>query len=293
LPSNAGVVDRSNGNLAGPTLSKQGWKEFMSPRARILLLGVLSATVPFALSAADKPAAPAAAAAAKEPAAKAPASKESAAKDPRVEIAAKIPGAKPEELRMSPIPGVYELARGTDIAYVSNDGKYALVGDLYDMDSNVNLTEKTRRNERVKLMSSVPDSQTVVFSPKDPKYTISVFTDVDCGYCRKLHSQIADYNKLGIKVRYLLYPRSGPDTESWVKAEQVVCSKNPADSLTRAKRDEALTAPKHCPSSHVAEQYELGQEVGISGTPAIVLANGELLPGYLPPQSLAKHLQAK
>jgi thiol:disulfide interchange protein DsbC len=260
----------------------------MSPRARILLLGVLSATVPFALSAADKPAAPATSAAAKEPA-----SKEAASKDPRVEIAAKIPGAKPEELRVSPIPGVYELARGTDIAYVSSDGKYALVGDLYEMNSNVNLTENSRRTERVKMMASVPDAETIVFSPKDPKYTVSVFTDVDCGYCRKLHSQIAEYNKLGIKVRYLLFPRTGPDTESWEKAEQVVCSKNPAESLTRAKRDEAISAPKHCASSHVAEQYELGKEVGLRGTPAIVLASGEMLPGYLPPQSLVKHLQAK
>jgi thiol:disulfide interchange protein DsbC len=189
------------------------------------------------------------------------------------------------------VPGVYELARGTDIAYVSADGKYALVGDLYEMSSNVNLTENARRTERVKLMATVPDSETVVFSPKDPKYTISVFTDVDCGYCRKLHSQIADYNKLGIKVRYLLFPRTGPNSESWEKAEQVACSKNPGDSLTRAKRDEPLAAPKHCPSSHVAEQYELGKEVGIRGTPAIILASGEMLPGYLSPQALAGHLK--
>jgi len=266
----------------------------MSPRARIVLLGFLSATVSLASIAADKPA-PAAAAARESASAPAreSASKEAASKDPRVELAAKIPGAKPEELRATPIPGVYELARGTDIAYVSVDGKYALVGDLYEMSSNVNLTETARRNERVKLMAAVPDSETIVFSPKDPKYTVSVFTDVDCGYCRKLHSQIADYNKLGIKVRYLMFPRTGPDTESWEKAEQVVCSKNPAESLTKAKRDEAVAAPKHCPNSHVAEQYELGKEVGLRGTPAIVLASGEMLPGYLPPQALVKHLQAK
>jgi thiol:disulfide interchange protein DsbC len=161
------------------------------------------------------------------------------------------------------------------------------------MSSNVNLTESSRRTQRVKLMSAVPDSQTIIFSPKDPKYTISVFTDVDCSYCRKLHSQIADYNKLGIKVRYLMFPRTGPDTESWEKAEQVVCSKNPADSLTRAKRDEALSSPKSCASSHVAEQYELGKEVGLRGTPAIILADGEMLPGYLPPQTLVKHLQGR
>jgi thiol:disulfide interchange protein DsbC len=250
----------------------------MSPRSWILVLGLISATVPFTVSAQQKLAAPSAAA---------------VAKDPRAEIAAKIPGTKPEELRESPIPGVYELAKGTDIAYVSQDGKYAIAGDLYDMGSNSNLTEKTRRGERAKLLNGVPESQMVVFSPKDPKYTVSVFTDIDCGYCRKLHSQIAEYNRLGIKVRYLFYPRSGPNTESWEKAEEVWCSNNRGDAMTRAKRGEDIKAPKHCANSPIDRQYELGQEVGVRGTPAILLDNGEMLPGYLPPQMLAQHLKGK
>ena len=98
-----------------------------------------------------------------------------------------------------------------------------------------------------------------------------MFTDVDCSYCRKLHSQIADYNRLGIKVRYLFYPRSGPDTESWEKAEEVWCSSEPQRALTRAKRGEEITGPKHCAGSPVAREYAVGQEVGVRGTPAIVL----------------------
>src|SRR5690349_4909045 len=101
--------------------------------------------------------------------------------DPRVELASKIPGAKPDDLRQSPIPGIYQLTKGADIAYVTDDGKYAITGDLYDIASNDNLTEKTRRAERVKLIGAVPESQMVVFAPKDPKYTVTVFTDVDCG----------------------------------------------------------------------------------------------------------------
>ncbi|MBX5463840.1 MAG: DsbC family protein [Steroidobacteraceae bacterium] len=213
--------------------------------------------------------------------------------DPRVAIAAKIPGTKPDDLRESPIPGVYELTQGTDIAYISSDGRYAIAGDLYDVESNDNLTEKSRRAERVKLISSVPESEMVVFAPKDPKYAITVFTDVDCTYCRKLHSQINEYNRLGIKVRYMFFPRSGPDTESWEKANEVWCSKDRKEALTRAKRGEALNAPKHCPNSPVARQYALGQDVGVRGTPAIVLANGEMLPGYLPPAMLAQHLRQK
>ena len=262
----------------------------MSPRAWILLLGLVSATVPFTVSAADQPSAAGAAAAA--PAATAPATA-TTAKDPRAALAAKIPGAKAEELRASPIPGVYELARGTDIAYVSEDGKYAIAGDLFEMGTDRNLPENTRRAERLKLLATVPESQMVVFSPKDPKYTISVFTDVDCTYCRRLHSQMAEYNRLGIKVRYLFFPRTGPDTESWAKAEEVWCSTNRGEALTRAKRGEAISAPKTCANSPVAREYELGQDIGVRGTPAILLENGEMLPGYLPPQELAAHLKGK
>jgi thiol:disulfide interchange protein DsbC len=228
-------------------------------------------------------------------AAQAPAGKKAvtAATDPRVELASKLPGTKPDDLRESPIPGVYELTKGTDIAYVSNDGKYAISGDLFDVASNDNLTEKTRRAERMKLISALPESQMVVFAPKDPKYTVTVFTDIDCGYCRKLHSQMADYNRLGIKVRYLFFPRSGPDTESWEKAEQVWCSPNRSEAMTRAKRDEQIKGPKHCSGSPVAREYALGQDAGVRGTPAIVLDDGEMLPGYLPPAMLAQHLKKK
>jgi thiol:disulfide interchange protein DsbC len=143
----------------------------------------------------------------------------------------------------------------------------------------------------MKRIADVPESQMLVFSPKDPKYTITVFTDVDCAYCRKLHSQMAEYNRLGIKVRYLFYPRSGPDTESWEKAEEVWCSNNRADALTRAKRGEENVGPKHCGGSPVARQYALGQDLGVQGTPAIVLASGEMLPGYVPPAMLAQQLR--
>src|SRR4051812_41708900 len=130
----------------------------MSPRAWILILGLVSATSAITVSAADQPAAPPAAAAT------APAQDAAKDKDPRVALAKKIPGgAKPEELRASPIPGVYELARGTEIAYVSDDGKYAIAGDLFELASDKNLTETTRRSERVKMLAAVPESQMVVF----------------------------------------------------------------------------------------------------------------------------------
>jgi thiol:disulfide interchange protein DsbC len=240
----------------------------MASRAWILLAALAAGTAPFTVSAQMK-----------QPV------------DPRVEVAAKIPGTKPDELRATPIPGIYELTRSGDIAYVTSDGKYAIAGDLYDMASNDNLTEKTRRVERTKAIASVPETQMVVFQPKDPKYTVTVFTDVDCTYCRKLHSQISEYNRLGIKVRYMAYPRTGPDTEAWEKAEQVWCSSNRSEALTRAKHGEELKGPKQCAASPVAREYAIGQEVGVRGTPAIVLETGEMLPGYLPPAMLAQHLR--
>jgi thiol:disulfide interchange protein DsbC len=219
-----------------------------------------------------------------------PAQQPQAKADPRVEIASRIPGAHPDELRATPIPGVWELTRGTDIAYVSADGKYAISGDLYDLGSNNNLTEDHRRELRVKAIAAVPESEMLIFGPRDPKYTVTVFTDVDCPYCRKLHSQIGDYNRLGVRVRYLAFPRTGPNTASWTKAEQVWCSTDRNDALTRAKLGQALKT-KPCANNPVAREYALGQDFALQGTPAIVLPDGELLPGYVPPDVLVQHLK--
>jgi len=209
--------------------------------------------------------------------------------DPRAAIAKQL-GAHPDDLHTTPIQGIYEYAKGTEIAYVTADGKYAISGDLYDLKSNDDLTEQHRRELRAKLIAAVPENQMLIFSPKDPKYTVTVFTDVDCQYCRKLHSQIAEYNRLGIRVRYLLYPRTGPNTVSWTKAEQVWCSADRNDALTRAKLGQELKS-KPCGDNPVARTYALGQDFALQGTPAIVMADGDMLPGYVPPDVLAQHLK--
>ena len=122
----------------------------------------------------------------------------------------------------------------------------------------------------------------LVFSPKDPKYTVTVFTDIDCGYCRKLHSQIAEYNRLGIRVRYLFFPRTGPDTESWHKAEAVWCSKNRNDALTRAKNGEAMKSPK-CPTAIVERDYELGHKLASRARRRSSCRAAKCCPATLPP----------
>jgi len=210
--------------------------------------------------------------------------------DPRVAIAARIPGTTPEELRATPIPNLYELSHGADIAYVTADGKYAISGDLIDLPKNKDLTEEHRRDVRVKQIAAIPESEMVVFGQRDARYTVTVFTDVDCAYCRQLHSQIADYNRLGIRVRYLFYPRTGPNTSSWTKAEQVWCSDNRNEALTLAKLDRPLKA-KACANNPVARDYALGRDFGLQGTPSIVTPDGELIGGYLTPAQLLQELK--
>jgi thiol:disulfide interchange protein DsbC len=224
------------------------------------------------------------------PTAGAPVAATATAPDPRIAIAAKMAGVKPEDLHATPVPGVYELLRAGDAAYVSADGKYAIIGDLYETGSNNDLTEIRRRDLRLKLLAAIPEAQMVVFGPQNPKHTITVFTDMDCAYCRKLHSQITDYNKLGIKVRYIAYPRTGPNTSSWTKAEQVWCSADRKTALTEAKLGKDLQT-KVCQGNPVAKEYELGQQFNLQGTPTIILGNGEMVGGYLPPTDLAEALK--
>jgi thiol:disulfide interchange protein DsbC len=212
-----------------------------------------------------------------------------AAADPRIEIAKRL-GAKPEDIRPSQIPGIYEFAQGMDIGYVTSDGKYFFGGDLYDVESRRNLTDERRGESRRKLIASVPESEMIIFSPAATKYTVTVFTDIDCGYCRKLHSQIREYNNLGVRVRYMFYPRNGPGTESWKTAEAVWCAKNRNDALTRAKKGEQIEAA-HCGATPVARQFKLGEDLGIRGTPGIFTNDGAYFAGYLPPAKLVQALK--
>jgi thiol:disulfide interchange protein DsbC len=212
--------------------------------------------------------------------------------DPRAEIVKKVGGIKLEDVRMTPVNGIYEVTRDAEISYLSSDGRYAILGDMIDLDADDNISENRRRGLRARMIDSVPESEMLVFAPKEAaKYTITVFTDIDCGYCRRLHSQIAEYNRLGIRVRYMFFPRSGPDTESWHKAESVWCASNRNEALTRAKNGEAINSPK-CPAGIIKRDYELGQKLAVEGTPAIFLSSGEMLGGYLPPGQLVKYLKS-
>ncbi len=209
--------------------------------------------------------------------------------DPRGAIAAKFPGVKPEHVKPSPVTGVYAVEMGADTAYVSADGRFLFGGDLYEVDTRTNLTEASRTSARSKALAKLDERDLIVFGPASAKYTVNVFTDVECGYCRKLHGEIEQLNKLGVRVRYLAYPRAGPGTEDWKTMESVWCSRDRNSALTQAKQGQPVQTK--CGATPVAKQYELGEELGVRGTPAIYTPGGDYIGGYLPPGEMVRQLE--
>ena len=207
----------------------------------------------------------------------------------REKVAEMFESIEPEDIDTSGIPGWYKIQKGAIVAYVSEDGRYLMQGDMIDLDLQMNLTELARNTARKELMDTLDDGQVIAFTPAEVKHTVSIFTDVECGYCRRLHSQIDDYLAKGIEVRYLLYPRNGPASRAWNTSEDVWCSDDRADALTQAKLDRDFDT-QSCDASVVQDHYLLGQEVGLSGTPAIVLEDGTLIGGYMPAEQLAIRL---
>ncbi|RMG53994.1 MAG: DsbC family protein, partial [Gammaproteobacteria bacterium] len=182
----------------------------------------------------------------------------------------------------------YQVTLGANLVYLSADARYAVQGSIIDLKTRTNLTDAARAELRRRALAAIPEDQMIVFAPRNPKHTITVFTDIDCGYCRKLHSQIQDYMKQGIKVRYLFYPRAGLGSESARKAEAVWCADDRRKAITLAKQGKPIEM-KTC-ENPVAHDFKLGQELGVTGTPAIITEQGDLIPGYIPPQRLRQIL---
>jgi thiol:disulfide interchange protein DsbC len=205
----------------------------------------------------------------------------------------KIPGVTPDMVTPSTAPGLYQIRKGSNFAYVTPDGRFLIEGDMIDLVTGDEVTELQRQGSRLSVLSQFGPDSVIEFAPKDPpKYWVTVFTDLDCGYCRKLHAEVDQYNAQGIGIRYLFYPRSGPHTESFRKAEQVWCSADRRVALTQAKRGAPLMAPDNCPNP-IQRQYDAGDALGINATPMLVLQDGELVRGYLPAPALAARLAQK
>ena len=210
-----------------------------------------------------------------------------------------MPKSKPDSVMESVIPGMYEAVFGAQVVYLSGDGRYMVEGDMYDLQKRENLTENKRKTGRVKAVNTLDESTLIVFKSEagTPKHTITAFTDIDCGYCRKLHDEMAEYNKRGIAIRYAAYPRAGLGSKSYKKAASVWCATEPNRAMTFAKSGAKLeqieaieqVKGKDC-KGPISKHMQVAREVGVTGTPTLVLTNGKVLPGYVPAARLIQLL---
>lgn len=204
-------------------------------------------------------------------------------------LAEKIPGVKPDSIAKTPITDLYEVVFGTRIFYVTKDGRFAVEGDILDLKHSKNLSEVKRSEQRLKIIKSVPQANMIVYSPKQVKHTLTVFTDIDCGFCRKMHRQMTALHQHGIKIRYMFYPQTGIDTPSYQKAVAVWCAKDRSAALTSAKSGESL---KTASCDHpIKKHMDLAHELGILGTPMLLLEDGAILEGFSSVEELIQALE--
>lgn len=213
--------------------------------------------------------------------------------DAESRIAATLKGMFPDlqVTRVSPAPvtGLYEVLVGADVLYVTGDGRYLIQGDMLDLNQRRNLTEQQRSSVRVKKLGEVPLADIIEFAPASPKHVVYVFTDIQCGYCRRLHREMPEINRRGIAVRYLAFPRAGVGSPTFTQMESIWCAADRRKALTDAKSGLPVL-PKTC-ANPVAREYALGEALGVRGTPAIYGTDGRALPGYMPPDELLTALE--
>jgi thiol:disulfide interchange protein DsbC len=199
-----------------------------------------------------------------------------------------MPSVKVGTVKPSEISGLFEVTVGGNVVYVSADGKYLIQGHLVDVAAGTDLTEVKLGGARKQAIESLGVDKMIVFKPKINKYKVSIFTDIDCGYCRKLHSELDQYMAEGITIQYLFFPRAGKGSDSYQKAISVWCADDRKAALTSAKKGE--TPPSKTCANPIDEHMQLAEEFDVKGTPMMVTENGTVIPGYLPAKQLAEAL---
>ncbi|HET6565796.1 MAG TPA: DsbC family protein [Xanthomonadales bacterium] len=200
------------------------------------------------------------------------------------------PSAKSIAVSETRVEGILQVQVEGDIVYATDDGRYLFQGRVIDMETREDLTETAKADMRKVLLDDIDESRQIDFVPEQTTYDLTVFTDIDCGYCRKLHSQMAEYNDQGIAIHYMAFPRAGIGSASYDKFVSVWCADDQQAALTQAKAGEE-PEPKQC-ENPIAEQYQLGIALGVTGTPAIMTRDGQLIPGYVPPETLKERLDS-
>ncbi len=192
----------------------------------------------------------------------------------------------------SPIQGLYEVTVPPHVMYISKDYKYVVYADVTQVDGNVNLTEMRRNAARKQVLDSMGEKSMIVYTPKkETRFSVTVMTDLDCGFCQKLHTEISKYNDLGIEIRYVAFPRTGILTPSYYKAVNVWCAKDRKKAYDEVSAGKTIAEGK-C-DNPVADQFNFGQQIGVQGTPTLILEDGSVLVGYYPPDKLLEKLQTQ
>lgn len=210
----------------------------------------------------------------------------------RARLGEMVPGVEVRSVSPTEVGDFYQVTTNQDTIYVSSDGRHVLLGELLRLDPEqgvVNLTEQARSGERKAAIEALSPEDTISFVPDgEVKAQMYVFTDADCGYCRRLHSAMDDYHALGIQVNYLAFPRAGPGSASARKLVSAWCAEDRQEAMSQAKAGRSM--PERSCDNPVAEQFRLGQTLGVSGTPATVLADGRMVPGFRSAEDMAKVL---
>jgi thiol:disulfide interchange protein DsbC len=207
----------------------------------------------------------------------------------RQAITKSMPSVKVDSVKPAVVKGLFEVVVGANIYYVSEDGKYLLQGRLVDVAARKDLTEEKLNVTRKLAIEKMGQANMIIFKPKITKYTVTIFTDIDCGYCRKLHSEIDQYLAQGITIQYLFFPRAGKGSDSYNKAVSVWCAEDRNVALTAAKKDQKL--PEKTCDNPIDEHMQLAAEFDVKGTPMIISENGNVYPGYLPAKQLVEALE--
>ncbi len=205
----------------------------------------------------------------------------------RVGDAAEIKGVKP-----SVIDGLFEVQVGGQIIYLTADGEKVVSGEIYDLKNKKSITEAASNKLRKTALEQVADSDKIIYKAKNEKYKVTIFTDISCPYCTKIHKQVPKLNDLGITVEYLAFPRAGAGSKTAKKMQKIWCAENRTVALTNAKVDDKFPS-KSCDGNQVDKQFELGVQLGVQATPTMILSDGELLAGYMKANELLSYLQNK
>jgi thiol:disulfide interchange protein DsbC len=193
-----------------------------------------------------------------------------------------------DQIEPSPIAGLWTVTLGPEVVYVDGKGVHLIQGELIHLPSRSNLTENVRAGARKAALGKEPDG--VVFSGSEVRHNVTVFTDIDCGYCRQLHRDMQSLNNRGIAVRYLFYPRGGEGAPAWKKSDKVWCARDRREAMDVAKAGREPESPV-CEETPTERHYRLGQQMGVTGTPTIVTESGHLIRGYLPAERLVSEIE--